>query len=138
VTLHTTLTVPTGGKGLYPFTDTVEKWLREQKVSSGLLTLFIQHTSCSLLIQENADPDVTLDLNDFFERLVPESGKHYRHTAEGPDDMTSHIRSALTHTSLSIPVMDGRMALGTWQGLYVFEHRAHPHRRHVVAQFLGE
>ncbi len=138
MTVHTTLIVPTRGKGLYPFTDAVEKWLREQRVSGGLLTLFIQHTSCSLIIQENADPDVTLDLGDFFERLVPESGKHYRHTAEGPDDMTSHIRSALTQTSLSIPVIDGRMALGTWQGLYVFEHRAHPHRRHVVAQFLGE
>jgi secondary thiamine-phosphate synthase enzyme len=138
VTPHTTLIVPTQGKGLYPITDAVEKWLRGQSVSNGLLTLFIQHTSCSLVIQENADPDVTLDLSDFFERLVPESGKHYRHRAEGPDDMTSHIRSALTQTSLSIPVIDGRMALGTWQGLYVFEHRAHPHRRHVVAQFLGE
>lgn len=138
MTRHTVLTISTRGKGLYPFTETVEKWLREQRVSNGLLTLFVQHTSCSLTIQENADPDVTLDLRDFFERLVPESGKHYRHTAEGPDDMTSHIRSALTQTSLSIPVIEGRMALGTWQGLYIFEHRAHPHRRQVVAHFLGE
>jgi secondary thiamine-phosphate synthase enzyme len=138
VTRHTIITVPTRGKGLYPFTDLAEKWLREQSVSSGLLTLFIQHTSCSLVIQENADPDVTLDLRDFFDRLVPESGEHYRHRAEGADDMTSHIRSALTQTSLSIPVIEGHMALGTWQGLYVFEHRAHPHHRHVVAQFLGE
>jgi len=135
---HTTITVATRGKGLYPFTDSVERWLRESAASNGLLTLFVQHTSCSLTIQENADPDVVLDLRDFFERLVPESGRHYRHTAEGPDDMTSHIRSALTQTSLSIPVIDGQMALGTWQGLYLFEHRVHPDRRRVVAQFLGE
>jgi secondary thiamine-phosphate synthase enzyme len=132
------MTIPTRGKGLYPFTDLAQKWLREQSVSSGLLTLFIRHTSCSLVIQENADPDVTLDLRDFFDRLVPESGEHYRHRAEGADDMTSHIRSALTQTSLSIPIIEGHMALGTWQGLYVFEHRAQPHHRHVVAQFLGE
>ena len=138
MTRHTILTISTRGKGLYLFTEAVEKWLRDQRVSSGLLTLFVQHTSCSLTIQENADPDVTLDLRDFFERLVPESGKHYRHTAEGPDDMTSHIRSALTQTSLSIPVIEGQMTLGTWQGLYVFEHRAHPHRRQIVAHFLGE
>jgi secondary thiamine-phosphate synthase enzyme len=103
-----------------------------------LLTIFIQHTSCSLVMQENADPDVTLDLRDFFERLVPEHGSHYRHTLEGPDDMTSHIRSALTQSSLSIPVIDGAMALGTWQGLYVFEHRARAHQRSVVLQLLGE
>ena len=138
MTRHTTLTISTRGKGLYPFTEALEKWLREQRISNGVLTLFVQHTSCSLTIQENADPDVTLDLSDFFERLVPESGKHYRHRAEGPDDMTSHIRSALTQTSLSIPVIEGKMALGTWQGLYVFEHRTHPHRRQVVAHFLGE
>ena len=93
---------------------------------------------CSLVIQENADPDVTLDMRDFFERLVPEDEDSYRHTAEGADDMTSHIRSALTHTSLSIPVTGGRMALGTWQGLYVFEHRNAPHQRHVVLQLMGE
>jgi secondary thiamine-phosphate synthase enzyme len=138
VTRHTNLIVSTRGKGLYPFTDAVEKWLREQRVSSGLVTLFAQHTSCSLIIQENADPDVTLDLSDFFERLAPESGEHYRHRAEGPDDMTSHIRAALTQTSVSIPVIEGRMTLGTWQGLYVFEHRAQAHRRHVVAHFLGD
>jgi secondary thiamine-phosphate synthase enzyme len=103
-----------------------------------LLTIFLQHTSCSLVIQENADPDVTLDLRDFFERLVPEDGGDYRHTVEGPDDMTSHIRSALTQTSLSIPVIAGQMALGTWQGLYVFEHRAVPHQRRIVLQLMGE
>jgi secondary thiamine-phosphate synthase enzyme len=135
---HTILSVSTGGKGLYPFTLKVEGWLSKQKARDGLLTVFIQHTSCSLVIQENADPDVTLDMRDFFERLVPEEGEGFRHTAEGPDDMTSHIRSALTHTSLSIPVISGRMALGTWQGLYVFEHRDHPHTRRVVLQLLGE
>ena len=135
---HTTITVGTRGKGLYPFTRNVENWVAQQKPANGLLTVFVQHTSCSLVIQENADPDVTLDLRDFFERLVPEDDKDYRHTAEGPDDMTSHIRSTLTQTSLSIPVISGRLALGTWQGLYVFEHRAHPHQRRIVLQLMGE
>lgn len=134
----TTLTVPTRGKGLYPFTNQVHDWLSRQRVANGLLTAFIQHTSCSLVIQENADPDVTLDMRDFFERLVPEDDESFRHTTEGPDDMTSHIRSALTHTSVSIPVISGRMALGTWQGLYVFEHRTRPHQRRVVVQIMGE
>ena len=134
----TTITVSTRGKGLYPFTEVVEDWLSKQRVTNGLLTVFIQHTSCSLVLQENADPDVTLDLRDFFERLVPEGAESYRHTAEGPDDMTSHIRSTLTHTSLSIPLVSGRLALGTWQGLYVFEHRSHPHHRRVVLQLIGQ
>jgi secondary thiamine-phosphate synthase enzyme len=133
---HTTLIISTRGKGLYPFTRQVTEWLRKQPVTNGALILFIQHTSCSLVIQENADPDVTLDLRDFFERLVPEDGEDYRHTAEGPDDMTSHIRSALTQTSLTIPLIDGALALGAWQGLYVFEHRAVPHQRRVVLQLL--
>ncbi len=135
---NTTLSIATRGKGFYPFTRAVEDWLSRQKATQGLLTLFIQHTSCSLVVQENADPDVMLDLNDFFERLVPESGKGYRHTAEGPDDMTSHIRTTLTGVSLSIPVISGRLTLGTWQGLYVFEHRAHPHQRKVVLQLMAE
>jgi secondary thiamine-phosphate synthase enzyme len=134
----TTLTIATRGKGLYMFTDGVERWVSRQPIANGVLTLFIQHTSCSLVIQENADPDVTLDMRDFFDRLVPEQGEDYRHTVEGPDDMTSHIRSALTHTSLSIPVISRKLALGTWQGLYVFEHRALPHQRHIVLQLLGE
>lgn len=134
----TTLTVSTRGKGLYPFTKSVEEWISKQRVQNGLLTVFVQHTSCSLVVQENADRDVMLDLRDFFERLVPEDEQGYRHTAEGADDMTSHIRSALTATSVSIPVVSGRLALGTWQGLYVFEHRAHPHQRRVVLQLLGE
>ncbi len=135
---NTSITVATRGKGLYPFTKIVEKWLSEQSAANGLFTAFIQHTSCSLVIQENADPDVTLDMRDFFERLVPEEGKGYRHKAEGPDDMTSHIRSALTGSSFSIPFIERRLTLGIWQGLYVFEHRAHPHQRKVVLQLLGE
>ena len=135
---HTTLTIATRGKGLYPFTGKVQDWIGKQRSREGLLTVFVQHTSCSLVIQENAGPDVILDLRDFFERLVPEDTRAYRHTAEGPDDMTSHIRAALTQTSLSIPLIAGRLALGTWQGLYVFEHRSHPHQRHVVVQLLGE
>ncbi len=134
---HTILTVGTRGKGLYPFTRAVDDWLKQQGVSDGLLTVFIQHTSASLVIQENADPDVTLDLRDFFDRLVPEEVSQYRHTAEGADDMTSHIRSALTQTSLTIPLISSRLALGTWQGLYVFEHRAHPHQRRVLLHLLS-
>jgi len=134
---YTTLTIPTRGKGLYPFTRAVEDWLKQPGIAlDGLLTVFIQHTSASLVIQENADPDVTLDLRDFFERLVPEQDSHYRHTIEGADDMTSHIRSALTQTSLAIPVISNRLALGTWQGLYVFEHRAQPHRRRVLLHLM--
>ena len=135
---NTTLTIATRGKGLYPFTKRVEDWISEQNLTNGVLTVFVQHTSCSLVIQENADPDVTLDLRDFFERLVPEDDEGYRHTAEGLDDMTSHIRSALTQTSVAIPFVAGRLALGTWQGLYVFEHRSQPHQRRVVLQLLGE
>lgn len=135
---HTILTIATKGKGLYSFTQPVADWLRKQTVRQGSLLLFAQHTSCSLVIQENADPDVTLDMRDFFERLVPESAQHYRHTLEGPDDMTSHIRAALTNTNLTIPVIDGQMALGTWQGIYLFEHRARAHRRQVVVQVMGE
>jgi secondary thiamine-phosphate synthase enzyme len=135
---NTTLSVQTKGKGFYSFTSAVEKWLREQPAQNGIVTVFVQHTSCSLVIQENADPDVTLDMRDYFERLVPESVENYRHTLEGPDDMTSHIRSALTNTSLTIPLVSGRLALGTWQGLYLFEHRKAPHRRNIVLQVMGE
>jgi len=130
--------VATKGKGLYEITGRVAEWVAQQGVRTGLLTVFIQHTSASLAIQENADRDVVLDLNDFFERLVPEDTRLYRHTAEGADDMTSHIRSALTQTSLSIPVERGRMALGTWQGVYVFEHRAQAHRRLVLVHLIGD
>jgi secondary thiamine-phosphate synthase enzyme len=131
------LQVQTRGKGLYDITGQVARWLAENPIETGLLTVFIQHTSASLTIQENADPDVVFDLNAFFNRLVPEDNRLYRHTAEGADDMPAHIRAALTLTQLSIPVTDGRMALGTWQGIYVFEHRAAPHRRRVVLHLFG-
>ena len=130
--------VSTNGKGLYDFTRDVRSWLASQKPQTGLLTVFCQHTSASLVIQENADPDVVADLNDYFERLVPEDTRMYRHTAEGPDDMTSHIRTALTQTHLAIPIHQGRLALGTWQGIYLFEHRVHAHRRSVVLHLLME
>ncbi len=113
------LSIPTRGKGLYDVTPRIETWVAGQDVRSGLLTVFIRHTSASLLIQENADPDVLGDLESFFSKLVPESPDLYRHTAEGPDDMPSHIRSALTQTQLSIPVDDGRIMLGTWQAIHV-------------------
>jgi secondary thiamine-phosphate synthase enzyme len=130
--------IPTRGKGLYDFTAQIETWLREHTIHTGLLTIFCQHTSASLVIQENADPDVVADLADFFARLVPEDTRLYRHTAEGPDDMTSHIRSALTQTQLTIPIHNGRLALGTWQGIYLFEHRARPHNRSVIVHLLSE
>jgi secondary thiamine-phosphate synthase enzyme len=131
------LTVSMRGKGLYPITREVALWVASTGVADGLLTVFIQHTSASLVIQENADPDVVLDLAEYFDRIVPEGETWYRHTIEGPDDMTSHIRSALGQTSISIPVAGGRMTLGVWQGLYVFEHRRATHRRSVVLQLMG-
>ena len=131
------LEISTRGKGLYPFTRDVARWISSLNVETGLLTVFVQHTSASLAIQENADPDVVRDLADFFERLAPENDPRYRHKDEGPDDMPAHIRAALTQTSLTIPVVDGRMALGTWQGIYLFEHRAAPHRRSVVLHLIG-
>jgi secondary thiamine-phosphate synthase enzyme len=134
----TRLEVSTTGKGLYEISGRVVSWVRGTGMKSGLLTVFIQHTSASLTIQENADPDVIADLNDHFARLAPEDNKLYRHTVEGPDDMPAHIRTALTGTQLSIPVMDGAPSLGTWQGIYVFEHRNTAHRRHVVLHLLGE
>lgn len=132
------ISVLTRGKGLYEITDQLEAWLRETKLRQGLVTAFIRHTSASLVIQENADPDVVADLNEFFGRLVKESDTWYRHHAEGPDDMTSHIRSALTMTQVSIPLDEGKLAIGTWQGLFVFEHRAVPHRRYVMLHAIGE
>jgi secondary thiamine-phosphate synthase enzyme len=132
------LHIATHGKGLYDFTREIESWLRGHETKTGLLTVFCQHTSASLVIQENADPDVVADLSDFFARLVPEDTRMYRHTAEGPDDMTSHIRSALTQTQLSIPVHNSKLALGTWQGVYLFEHRVRPHRRSVVLHLMSD
>jgi secondary thiamine-phosphate synthase enzyme len=131
------LTVSTLGKGLIEITREVVGWVAEQKIASGLLTVFCRHTSASLIIQENADPDVRTDLLSYFEDSVPES-RDYVHDTEGPDDMPAHIRAALTGMQLSIPVAQGRPVLGTWQGIYLFEHRAQPHRREVVLHLLGE
>ncbi|WP_421578988.1 secondary thiamine-phosphate synthase enzyme YjbQ [Shinella sp. M31] len=133
---QTILTLPTRGQGLYEFTGEAETFVRDAGLETGLLTLFVRHTSCSLLIQENADPDVRRDLDQFFRRLVPPSDdpsmRWIVHTLEGPDDMPAHIKAALTQVSIGIPVMGGRLALGTWQGLYLFEHRDRPHRREIV------
>jgi secondary thiamine-phosphate synthase enzyme len=126
------------GKGLYDFTAEAVQWLAGTGIRDGLLTLFVRHTSASLVIQENADPDVQRDLEAFLSRLVPEHDPLYRHTLEGPDDMPAHVRAALTQTHLAIPVQDGRMLLGTWQGLYLFEHRRGGHARQIVAQLIGE
>jgi secondary thiamine-phosphate synthase enzyme len=132
------ISVPTQGKGLYEFTREVESWVREKSDSDGLLTLFVRHTSASLTIQENADPDVIVDLESFFSRLVPENDPIYRHTMEGPDDMPAHVRTALTQTHLSIPVQQGQPLLGTWQGIYLFEHRRAAHRRSVSLHLLSD
>ena len=134
---HATLTIRTPGQGLTDITRDVAGFVRAAGIGEGLLTLFIQHTSASLTIQENADPDVLADLNAFFRRVVQEDPLLYRHSMEGPDDMPAHIRSALTQVSLSVPVIGGRMALGTWQGIYVFEHRSRPHERRVVLHLSG-
>lgn len=131
------ISVATNGKGLVEITSAVKRWMSEQKISAGLLTIYCRHTSASLLIQENADPDVQTDLESFFEDIAPET-RNYVHDAEGPDDMPAHIRTALTATQLSIPVMDGALVLGTWQGIYLFEHRSAPHRREIVLHLLGE
>ncbi len=133
----TILTIATNGPGLTEFTRDVKAWVSAQGMDEGLLTLFVRHTSASLLIQENADPDVQRDLQTFFERLAPWDPSLYRHTTEGEDDMPAHIRAALTQTSLSIPVVDARVALGTWQGIYLFEHRAHRQQRNVVLHLMG-
>lgn len=130
--------IKTRGQGLYEFTDEVQRWLRGAGMQAGMLTLFCRHTSASLVIQENADSDVVHDLAAFFSRLVPEDDRRYRHTAEGSDDMPAHIRSALTQVSLSIPVSDGRAGLGTWQGIYLFEHRTIPHSRCIAGHVIGE
>jgi secondary thiamine-phosphate synthase enzyme len=136
--LATTFTVETRGRGLVDFTRPVAAWIAQSGFETGLLTLFVRHTSASLLIQENADPDVRGDLDRFFARLVPDGDPLFRHVDEGPDDMPSHVRSALTNTQLSIPLAGGRLVLGTWQGLYLWEHRTRAHRREVAAHLLGD
>lgn len=137
---QTAITLSTHGQGLYEFTDEAVEFVRTAAAGGeGLLTVFVRHTSCSLLIQENADPDVKTDLKTFFSRLVPPSSdpsmRWVAHTMEGPDDMPAHIKSALTQVSIGIPVTHGRLALGTWQGIYLFEHRDRPHRREIVLHF---
>ena len=128
----------TKGRGIYSIQNEVAGWIGCQNIQSGLLTVFIPHTSASLLIQENADPDVLKDLDRFFNRLVPDGDPLYDHQAEGPDDMPAHIRSTLTQTQLSIPVRKNRLALGIWQGIYLFEHRIYSHKRNVLLHLLGE
>ncbi len=132
-----TLAMQTKGRGLYEFTHEVLRWLATEKFSAGLLTVYCRHTSASLLIQENADPDVQTDLQNYFEEIAPESDR-YIHSAEGPDDMPAHLRAALTQTSLSIPIVNGRLVLGTWQGIYLFEHRTRPHDREIVLHVMGD
>lgn len=130
------LEVSTSGKGLYLITEQVKQVLNELP-SSGILNLFLQHTSASLLIQENADPTAQQDLEEFFERLAPEGQAWHRHTLEGPDDTTSHLKAALTHVSLNIPIVNGEIALGVWQGIYLFEHRHHSHQRKIILTIIG-
>ncbi len=132
------IVVETNGQGLYDATPEIDSWISRQTVSQGLLTVFLRHTSASLIIQENADPDVLRDLADYFAAAVPEDPARYRHQSEGPDDMPAHIKNALTATQLSIPVNGGRMLLGVWQAVYLFEHRHAPHRREIVLHLIGE
>ncbi|MFW7266767.1 secondary thiamine-phosphate synthase enzyme YjbQ [Gluconacetobacter sp. Hr-1-5] len=132
------LDIPTRGKGLVMFTDAVRQWVAETGIETGLLTIWCQHTSASLTVQENADPTVREDIKRFFEALVPEAPGRYIHDDEGPDDMPAHLRSMLTQTQLSIPVADGQPVLGMWQGLYLFEHRRQPHRRQLILHLIGE
>ena len=136
--LSTTLSIETAGRGLLEITRPVREWVLESALADGLLTVFVRHTSASLLIQENADPDVRGDLDRFFARLVPDGDLLFRHRDEGDDDMPAHVRSALTAVQLSIPLVARRLALGTWQGIYLWEHRVRPHRREVIVHLLGE
>lgn len=132
------LSIATRGRGFYEFTDAVQELVRDAKFKTGLATLHLQHTSASLLIQENADPEVRRDLERFFSRLVPDGDSIFQHTCEGEDDMPAHVRTALTCVNLGIPIANGALTLGTWQGLYLWEHRIEPHRRRVTVHLLGE
>jgi len=128
----------TSGRGLHSINQEIERWAGNQGITTGLLTVYISHTSASLVIQENADPDVLHDLNEYFNRTVPDGDPAFRHTSEGPDDMASHIRSALTQTHLSIPLAQGHLVLGAWQAIYIFEHRTAPHQRNIFLHLVGE
>ena len=131
-----TISLATKGQGLYEITSKISEWLSKQKIKKGLLTIFLQHTSCSLIIQENADPDVKKDLKKFFDQIAPESN-NYIHQSEGPDDMPAHIKSSLMQTHLSIPIENNKMVLGTWQGVYIFEHRNKSHNRKIKLHCIG-
>ena len=135
---HDQLEVRSRGKGLYEITDDVQSKIDKSGVRNGTVTVFVQHTSCSIVIMENADPTAQRDLEKFFDRLVPENADYFTHDAEGGDDMPSHIRMVLTRTSETVPVMDGKMRLGTWQGVFLFEHRRASHRRNVLVTIMGE
>jgi len=135
---HEGLEVRTHGKGLYEITDEVQSKIDKSGVRNGTLTVFVQHTSCSIVIMENADPTAQRDLEKFFDRLVPENADYFTHDTEGGDDMPSHIRMVLTRTSETMPIVDGKMQLGTWQGVFLFEHRRAPHRRKVLVTIIGE
>jgi len=135
---HNQLEVRSHGKGLYEITDAVQSKIDKSGARNGTVTVFVQHTSCSIVIMENADPTAQRDLEKFFDRLVPENADYFTHDAEGGDDMPSHIRMVLTRTSETVPVMDGKMQLGTWQGIFLFEHRRAPHRRKVLITTIGE
>jgi secondary thiamine-phosphate synthase enzyme len=130
--------VTTNGKGMYEITQKIREIVRQSQVRNGLATIFIQHTSASLIIFENADPSARADLEEFFERLIPEDAEYFTHTMEGSDDMPSHIRMVLTRTSESIPIVDGQLSLGTWQGIFVYEHRSHSHSRSLATSVIGE
>jgi len=135
---HDRIEVPTRGKGLYEITDQIESKINKCGIQNGTVTVFVQHTSCSIVIMENADPSARCDLEAFFERLVPEDADYFTHDSEGSDDMPSHIRMVLTRTSETIPIVDGKMQLGTWQGIFLFEHRRAVHRRKVFVTTIGE
>jgi secondary thiamine-phosphate synthase enzyme len=135
---HSTLRIRTRGKGTLEITDEVARAIAHSGIRDGIVTVFVRHTSASLVIMENADPSARSDLETFFDKLVPETTPWFVHTLEGPDDMPSHIRMALTRTSETIPIVDGRMALGTWQGIFLFEHRAAPHQREIVVTVMGD
>ena len=135
---HAQLDLRTNGKGLYEITDDLQVKIRECGVRNGTVTAFVQHTSCSVVIMENADPSARHDLEEFFDRIVPEDADYFTHRSEGSDDMPSHIRMVLTHTSETVPIVGGKMQLGTWQGIFLFEHRRAPHRRKVLITIMGE
>ena len=135
---HDQLEVRTNGKGLYEITDDAQSKIDDRRMRNGTVTVFVQHTSCSIVIMENADATARRDLEAFFDRLVPEDADYFTHDSEGSDDMPSHIRMVLTHTSESVPIVDGQMQLGTWQGIFLFEHRRAPHRRKIFVTMIGE